>query len=169
MRPWLIAKTGTPRALSKRATLYALSILAACSPSSQSSEDSEYIQQIIVPQLVEWANGEGQTYSFTNLARLQNYDAICLVSEYDRLESIEGYLNQEFEMYGSDLGVAVPEGRVAIIAVENRSAHVAYVDLKDIGFEIPAERPCLSGDRVILRRVTRQNRYTPLAQWGQGL
>jgi hypothetical protein len=138
--------------------------LANCtSGATEASEDSEFLQNAVVPEIISWAATDSSVMPLAQRLNHRRYDLICIVPEYGSTSRVEQQAGEIGQYHGSR-GRVVPEGNVAIVAVRGAAAHVAYLRLRDVTLLEPPSR-CATAAAARIRRLspTRLQPITPLA------
>ncbi|HYW17668.1 MAG TPA: hypothetical protein VE891_16125 [Allosphingosinicella sp.] len=125
---------------------------------SGASEETAYLDREVIPQIIKWRAGT-ESFSFARFAKLRNYEKICLLGQYGSLDMI-GREVEPLDSYYSTFGAYVPENFIAVVAIRNRTAHAALLELGtfDIGI-VPAKR-CGNAEKTVLRRVAPEHEWS---------
>lgn len=138
-----------------------------CSAQTVPSEETDFLEQQVVPSIVHWANGNSSSFSFSQLSRERDYDKICIVPQEWSLSSLE--LTNPVKSYQSSFGMKVPEDYSALVAISNLNAHAALINLDAVGTGVFPKRPCMRAAKAQLRRYLTRNHTIPQAVLVEGL
>jgi hypothetical protein len=127
--------------------------VASCSQAIRPSDESRILEETLVPRVLQWANGSNESFSLSEFSRARGYDLVCLVREYQMLNSVEKRAGMAVDTYYSTFGDRVPEGQVALLARKGGSAHAALVYSRTVGFDFPSDPMCVLAVKAKLIRV----------------
>lgn len=136
---------------------------------SRPSEETAFLDRKVIPQIVKWASGTTETFTFTEFAQVRGYDKVCLLDQNWPLRMIgKGF--GPIDAYHSTFGNSVPENSVALVAIRKGVAHAALVDSTKISLGVVPAKLCGSAAKTVLRREPRPQQWsTPSATLEPGL
>lgn len=142
-------------------------VLAACllllgCDATRPSEETQYLEQKVVPKIETWDEGNSETFSFAFAAEERRYDILCIIPQYWSLDSIEKVSGRKIKKYYSTFGNSIPENYGALVVVRNGNAHAALIDMRKIGLGASGDK-CLPAPRAKLRRTRNPLNYTDTA------
>ena len=122
-----------------------LTLMSACTPSP--SEESRAMEATLIPELVAVSKRGGVFRLGSALSG--NYDAICVVSEYNCLHDVRILAN--LNELRSSFGWCVPENHSAVVLVAEGRGHAALVESWNVTFAGPSQGQCVSASGALLR------------------
>jgi hypothetical protein len=161
-----LARYAAPETWLRRALVPIAALLTVgCSPSPRDpSPESQFLQDQIVPAMTRWAGTEAEILPLARLVSSQRFDYLCALPEYQALAVLES--EAPIARYRGHVANVVPETRIAVIGVKGDTAHVAYLQHRNLGV-FNEGRHCYRAGRVQLRRSHDPNRYSPGAFFGE--
>lgn len=142
--------------------------LTACAPVVKPSDDSRYLEQVVVPRVTAWAKGSEPAFDFSGVFRARGYESVCFVPEYHPLTHIERYLDVEITKYNaSSPHINVQEYRLALVVIKGDEAHAALIHGSEIDFHMVPDRPCVPAHKAQLVRVSDSEISSPGVRLGE--
>lgn len=138
---------------------FMLAGVAACVASCDRpnpSEESQFLDNVLVPDIVRWEDGSNPILEFSDIAARRGYEYICFVREYGTLD--QGLRNggPQVDAYSSSFGEYVPETHTALVVTRGRTAYASLISGYAMSLSPPdARRNCVPAARARLTRVTR--------------
>ena len=125
--------------------LLVLAGLSGCARAGNGpSPESEYLDQIVVPRLLQWWNSNSTVFPLHRMLGSRGFEQLCILPEENFLSAIEDELNRPIKSYHSSFGMGVRGGHVALIAIKGEAAHSALISLSDMDMPLYHENRCKS-------------------------
>ncbi len=139
--------------------------MAACVASCAQrnpSEDSQFLDDVLVPEIVRWKNGSNRVFEFREVAARRGYEYICVSREYGTVAQSLLRENLQIDTYSSSFGDYVPETHLALVVTRGRTAYASLISGYTMSISPPdGRRNCVPAARARLTRVQRGGSFGP--------
>ena len=145
---------GVSRRHGRTASLIALiatsHLLVGC---TEPSTASTALEKGLVPRVIDWSKSSQDSLKLSDIFDLRPYDAVCIVPEYNCLNSIKDGAVRNVEEYHSSFGKCVPEFNTAIMITENNTAHAVVINRNILGFDVNFTGKCVKAHKAVFSKI----------------
>lgn len=150
----------------RRMALAAMVLMSSsCNPIEPSAESTR-LQTDFIPKIVQWSKGSELELKLARVFDLSDYKSICIVPDYNCLDSVKNSATVGIIDYNSSFGKCVPENHLAFMVIGRDRAHAAILDKDQVHFDVLAHGTCANASTAVLRKRNDRPGRAPLVVIG---